>query len=147
MPQDRYHAAACQTDRPHPHRRGDIHKNVDRMLEMVDMAVEGYAPFFPVKLVVFPEFAISCPLYETAEELLEKLAEPVPNDQTDRLAKKARDLGVFIQSGSQLEVDPRWPDTVFNTTLLIGPDGYLTKYRKLNVTVVPGCGAGRQPSR
>ncbi|MHC4931660.1 MAG: nitrilase-related carbon-nitrogen hydrolase [Planctomycetota bacterium] len=132
MSLSRYYAAACQTDRPHPHRRAQIPENVDRMLEMVDMAVEGYEPFFPVKLVVFPEFAITCPLYDTAEELLEKLAEPVPNEQTDRLAKKAHQLGIFIQCGSQLEVDPRWPDAVFNTTMLVGPDGYLTKYRKVN---------------
>ncbi|MHC4342388.1 MAG: nitrilase-related carbon-nitrogen hydrolase [Planctomycetota bacterium] len=132
MSLNRYYAAACQTDRPHPHRRADIPENVSRMLEMVDMAVEGYEPFFPVKLVVFPEFAITCPLYDTAEELLEKLAEPVPNEQTDRLAKKAKQLGVFIQCGSQLEVDARWPDAVFNTTMLAGPNGYLTKYRKVN---------------
>jgi len=132
MSLDRYHAAACQTDRPIPATRAEIPANVTRMLEMVDCAVTGYAPFFRVKLVVFPEFAISCPLYETAEELLEKLAEPVPNEQTDRFAKKAKELGIYIQCGSQLEVDPRWPDTVFNTTMLAGPDGYLLKYRKVN---------------
>ena len=31
-----------------------------------------------------------------------------------------------------LEVDPRWPDVVFNTTCLIGPEGILYKYRKVN---------------
>jgi predicted amidohydrolase len=31
-----------------------------------------------------------------------------------------------------LEVDPRWPDTVFNTTCLVGPEGVLAKYRKVN---------------
>lgn len=129
----RYYAAAIQTDHPHPRRRDAVADNVSRMLEMADSAVAGYDPFFSVKLLVFPEFAISCPVYETAGELLEKLADEVPNEQTDRIAKKARDLGVFIQCGSQLEVDPRWPDTVFNTTLLIGPDGqYLSKYRKVN---------------
>ena len=38
----RYAAAACQVDRPNPTRRAEIGPNVDRMLEMVDMAVEGY---------------------------------------------------------------------------------------------------------
>lgn len=128
----RYYAAAIQTDHPHPPRRDKISHNVTRMLEMIDSSVTGYGPFFPVRLVVFPEFAISCPLYATAEELLEKLAEPVPNDQTDRILEKAKQHGVWIQCGSQLEVDPRWPDTVFNTSMLAGPDGYLTKYRKVN---------------
>ena len=132
MTNARYYAAACQPDRSHPPRRDQIGDNVTRMLEMVDMAVEGYAPFFPIKLLVFPEFSITAPLYQTAEELLEKLAEPVPNEQTDRLLEKARVLGVHIQCGSQLEVDPRWPDTVFNTSMLVGPEGYLLKYRKVN---------------
>ena len=129
----RYYAAAIQTDRPHPRRRDALPRNVDRMLEMAESAVAGYDPFFSVRLLVFPEFAISCPVYETAEELIEKLAEPVPNDQTDRLAAKAKELGVYIQCGSQLEIDERWPDAVFNTSVLVGPDGsYLSKYRKVN---------------
>lgn len=132
MSLDRYHVALCQTDHALPRRRHEIASRVDRMLSMIDSAVVGYGPFFPVKLVVFPEFAISGPCYETPAELLEKIAEPVPNEQTDRLLVKARERGIHIQMGSQLEVDPRWPDQVFNTTLLIGPDGYLTRYRKVN---------------
>ena len=96
----RYYAAAIQTDRPHPRRRDQISQNVTRMLEMVDSAVQGYDPFFPVKLVVFPEFAISCPVYQTPEEILEKLAEPMPNEQTDRLCERAKRHGIHIQTGS-----------------------------------------------
>jgi len=132
MTDARYHAAACQVDHPHPRRREEIHAGVSRMLAMVDMAVEGYRPFFPIKLVVFPEFAISAPVFETAEELLEKLALEAPNEITDRFVEKARQHGIHIQCGSLLEVDPRWPDAVFNTTFLVGPDGYLLRYRKVN---------------
>ena len=43
----RYGAAACQVDFPNPaHRRG-IKRHVDRMLQMIDQAVEGYGPFLP----------------------------------------------------------------------------------------------------
>ena len=31
-----------------------------------------------------------------------------------------------------LEEDPKWPGVVFNTTCLIGPDGMLYQYRKVN---------------
>ena len=31
-----------------------------------------------------------------------------------------------------LEADPRWPGVVFNATCLIGPEGILYKYRKVN---------------
>ena len=109
-----------------------MRSNTDRMLQMVDAAVEGNAPFLPVRLVVFPEFAHAAPVYETVDELLDKLAVPIPNEHTDRLAAKAREQGVYIQSGLFLEVDPQWPGVVFNTTCLIGPDGLLCRYRKVN---------------
>jgi len=128
----RYAVAACQTDLPNPTRREAMARNTDRMLEMVDAAVAGSAPFLPVRLVVFPEFAHAAPVYATVPELLEKLAVPIPNEHTDRLAARARHHGIWIQSGTMLETDPRWPGVVFNTTCLIGPDGILQRYRKVN---------------
>ncbi len=129
---ERYYAAACQIDSPNPRKRDEIAARVTRMLQMIDYAVGGYEPFFDVRLIAFPEFAHAAPVYSTAEELIEHLALPIPNEHTDRYHKKARDLGVYVQTGTFLEVDPRWPDHVFNTTCLIGPDGILSKYRKVH---------------
>jgi len=128
----RYAAAACQTDFGNPAERSGIKAHVDRMLAMVAQAVEGYSPFLPVKLIVFPEFAHAAPVYATARELLDKLAVPVPNEHTARYEEKAREYGIYIQTGTFLERDDRWPGAVFNTTCLIGPEGLLTKYRKVN---------------
>jgi len=128
----RYYAAACQIDLPNPTRREEIPARVDRMLEMVAGAVTAYAPFFDVRLVVFPEFAHAAPIYPTVEELLDRLAVPVPNEHTDRYQHAARQFGVYIQTGSFLECSPQWPGHVLNTTCLIGPDGILTKYRKVH---------------
>ena len=50
----RYNAAACQIDLPNPGKRDEIAGRVSHMIGMVRMAVEGYAPFLPVKLIVFP---------------------------------------------------------------------------------------------
>ena len=63
------------------------------MLAMIDAAVAGSAPFLPVRLVVFPEFAHAAPVYPTVAELLDRLAVPIPNEHTDRLARKAREHG------------------------------------------------------
>src|SRR5262245_3230263 len=115
----RYHAACLQTDLPCPRRRDEVAGRVSRLLEMIDRAVDGYAPFFDVKLVAFPEFAHAAPIYETPAELLDKLAVPVPNEHTDRYTAKARERGVYIQTGTFLEADARWPGVVFNTTCLI----------------------------
>ncbi len=129
---ERYYAAVCQTDHPQPTHRDQIHRNVDRMLEMIDHAVLGYEPFFEVRLVVFPEFCHAAPIYLTAGELLESLAVPIPNEHTARYQEKARALGVYIQAGTFLESDPRWPGHVFNTSCLIGPEGIIAKYRKVH---------------
>jgi predicted amidohydrolase len=128
----RYAAAACQTDLPNPRDRAGMAANTDRMLAMIDAAVQGSAPFLPVRLIVFPEFAHAAPVYETVEHLLRALAVPIPNEHTDRLAAKAKQHDVYIQSGTMLEADSRWPNAVFNTTCLIGPTGILSKYRKVN---------------
>lgn len=128
----RYAAAACQTDLPNPVDRQHMRQNTDRMLSMIDSAVAGSAPFLPVRLVVFPEFAHAAPVYETVEQLQRMLAVPIPNEHTERLAAKAREYDIYIQSGTMLEGDPRWPNRVFNTTCLIGPEGMRYKYRKVN---------------
>lgn len=132
MPIPRYLAAACQTDFPNPTDRSAIPDRVGHMLAMVERAMIGYRPFGDVKLIVFPEFAHAAPIYETVEELHDKLAITIPNEHTDRYHKKAHELGLYIQTGSFLEVDTKYAGCVFNTTCLIGPEGLLYKYRKVH---------------
>ncbi len=127
----RYYAACCQTDLPCPRTRTEIPERVSYLLGMIDRAVVGYEPFFDVRLVVFPEFVHAAPVYGTVAELADKLAVPIPNEHTDRYVRKARERNVFIQTGSFLEVDAKWPGHVFNTTCLVGPDGVLSRYRKV----------------
>ncbi len=129
---DRFYAAACQLDMPNPAKRDEIAGRVERMLEMIDQTVAGYEPFFDVRLVVFPEFAHAAPIYPTVDELLDTLAVPIPNEHTQRYQEKAKQLGIYIQTGTFLEMDSRWPGHVFNTTCLIGPKGIVSKYRKVH---------------
>lgn len=109
-----------------------MRRNTDRILQLIDSAVAGAAPFLPVKLAVFPEFAHSAPVFPTVSELLEKLGVEIPNEHTRRLQEKAREHGIYIQSGSMLESDPKYPGRIFNTTCLINGDGIIYKYRKVN---------------
>jgi predicted amidohydrolase len=129
---DRYYAAACQLDLPNAATRNEIGDRTTRMLEMIEHAVVGYRHLCDVRLVVFPEFAHAAPIYDTVDQLLDRLAIPIPNEHTAAYQRKARELDVFIQTGTFLEVDPRWPGHVFNTTCLIGPGGIISKYRKVN---------------
>ncbi|MBT8132064.1 MAG: nitrilase, partial [Gammaproteobacteria bacterium] len=127
-----YYAAACQTDFPAPSDRDEIGQRTARMAEIIEQTIIGYEPFFDVRLLVFPEFSHAVPIYQTVAELSRRLAVPVPNEHTDVYEKLARKYGCYIQTGSFLEQDPNYPGRVFNTTVLIGPNGILSKYRKVN---------------
>lgn len=127
-----YYAACCQTDFPCPKDRSEIGQRTRRMCATVEETLLGYEPFFDVRLFAFPEFAHAAPIYPSVPELIDRLALPVPNEHTDRYAAVAKKHGCFLQTGTFLEVDPQYATVVFNTTCLIGPDGLLSKYRKVN---------------
>ena len=129
----RYAAAACQTDLANPLDRAQMRANTDRMLAMIDAAVAGSAPFLPVRLVVFPEFAHAAPVFRDGRRAARQAGGADPQRAHRSAARRRRgEHDVYIQSGTMLEADPRWPGVVFNTTCLIGPDGILYKYRKVN---------------
>ena len=132
---DLYYAACCQTDFPCPADRSEIAERTGRMCAMVEQTIAGYEPFFDVRLLAFPEFAHAAPIYDSVGKLRDRLAVPIPNEHTDQYAAVAKRLGCFIQTGSFLEADPEYPDVVFNTTCLIGPEGLLSKYRKTNAWI------------
>ncbi len=130
-----YYAAACQTDFPAPKTRKEIAARVERMCSIIEQTIVGYEPFHDVRLLVFPEFAHTVPIFDQPEKLLAELAVEIPNEHTDRYHAIARKYGCFIQTGSFLESDPDYPGAVFNTTVLIGPEGILSKYRKVNTWI------------
>ncbi|MDX1569110.1 MAG: nitrilase-related carbon-nitrogen hydrolase [Xanthomonadales bacterium] len=128
----RYYAAACQTDFPAPTHRKEIGERVRRMCQIMRDTVVGYEPFFDVRLLVFPEFAHAVPIHDDPALLLKHLAVELPNEHTEAYRQVCQELGCYLQSGTFLESDPDYPGLVFNTTMLIGPDGILSRYRKVN---------------
>jgi predicted amidohydrolase len=126
-----YLAAAIQTDQENPMNRREMAKNTLRNVELIDLAVTGYKPFLPVKLIVFPEFSHAAPVYPTLKELRKHLGVKIPNRHTDKIAQKAKELNIYIQMGSMLEIDEKYKSAVFNTSCLVGPTGILYKYRKV----------------
>jgi len=127
-----YYAATCQTDFACPASRDEIAQRTSRMCNIAEQTIVGYEPFHDVRLLAFPEFAHAAPIYDSVAKLRDRLAVPLPNEHTDRYHRLCRNYGCYIQTGSFLEADPDYPDVVFNTTVLVGPDGVLTKYRKVN---------------
>lgn len=102
------------------------------MCALAESAIGGYEPFFDVRLLVFPEFAHAAPVYATVARLRQELTVELPNEHTQKYEAFCKRHGCYIQTGTFLETDPAYPDMVFNTTLLIGPKGILSKYRKVN---------------
>ena len=127
----KYNAAAVQTNFPNPTALSDMKKNTTRIVQLIEMAVEGYKPFLPLKFIVCPEFAHAAPVFPTLQELRSKLGVPIPNEHTERVLEKAREYNIHIQMGSMLEIDDKYPGALFNTTCLVGPSGILYKYRKI----------------
>jgi formamidase len=130
-----YYAAACQTSFEAPTHRDQIAARTRRMAEMIEQTIIGYEPFFDVRLLVFPEFAHAVPIHESAKKLYDELAVELPNEHTEVYERLARKHGCYIQTGSFLERDDRFPGAVFNTTCLIGPEGMLARYRKINTWI------------
>ncbi len=127
-----YYAAACQTDFAPAQTRDDIAERTRRMCDMARNAIIGYEPFFDIRLISFPEFAHAVPIFDTPAALRERLAVTIPNEHTEAYTRLCREYGCYIQTGTFLEMDDAWPDAVFNTSVLIGPDGVLARYRKVN---------------
>lgn len=130
-----YNVSAIQVSNQNPVDRAGMKKNTARMLELAELAVSGSRPFLPVRFIVFPEFSHAAPVYEDAATLRKKLGVEIPNEHTEKMVEKARELGVYIQMGSMLEVDPAYPGALFNTSCLVGPGGILYKYRKVNTWI------------
>jgi len=131
MSEDGFLAAAIQTNQRNPVNRREMGRNTSRNIELVDLAVAGYAPFLPLRLLVFPEFAHAAPVYANLKELRERLGIEIPNRHTDRAVEKAKELDVYIQMGSMLEIDKKYKNALFNTACLVGPEGIIYKYRKV----------------
>lgn len=128
----RYYAASIQTDFPAPQSKDEIKSRCNAMCSMIEKTVLGYEPFFDVRLFVLPEFGHQVPIYPEVKDIHAKLAVELPNEYTDKYEKLCKKYGIYIQTASFLEKDSKYPGHVFNSTLLIGPKGILSKYRKVN---------------
>jgi predicted amidohydrolase len=78
-------------------------------------------------LVIFPEMFLTG--YVVRDQIYE-LAETIPGASTRRIEQIARETGRHIIFGMP-ELSEKTRATVFNTAVLVGPDGLIGKYRKM----------------
>jgi|Tabmets5t2r1_1033131.scaffolds.fasta_scaffold03597_4 nitrilase len=120
----------------------DAEATVDKACELLGEAAEDGAP-----LAVLPETFV--PLYPSGawahdagsfsgwDELWERLwanSVDVPGPLTERLASRCAELGLHCAIGVNERESDR-PGSLYNTLLLIGPEGLTWKHRKLMPTM------------
>jgi len=97
---------------------------VDRNLDAVAEAVAGAE----ADLIVAPELALSGYLFTSRKEV-EQTAQKVPGPATDVLARAAARSGCTVAIGMAERSGAR----LFNSSVLIGPDGFVGVYRKVHL--------------
>ena len=120
------------------HRNGDKAYNLSRIEELTRRAVEQGA-----EIVSFHECSISgyTFLQHLSRDELADLAEPVPDGPSiATLVKIARDAGVVVMAGL-VELDSA--GRLFNCYVTVGPEGFITRFRKLHTFISPYLSAGR----
>jgi predicted amidohydrolase len=78
-------------------------------------------------LVLFPELVIHGHCTPNTSEIAERVPDGV---SAGRLVDLAKRLGIFVSAG----MTERDNDIVFNTQVLVGPDGYIGRQRKLHMS-------------
>jgi predicted amidohydrolase len=78
-------------------------------------------------LVIFPELSLTG--YIIRDELFE-LAEKIPGPSTNAIEKIAKKHETHIVFGMP-EISGKTQATIYNTAVLVGPEGYIGKYRKM----------------
>lgn len=108
----------------------DVEANLKKMLSWIDEAASKGA-----NLIVFPEICLQCyPCRDllTEQEYQWRTAELVPEGaSTQTLIKKAKEKNIYIVFG-MTEQDKDNIYKKYNTNVLVGPEGFVGKYRKVH---------------
>ncbi|ULE35336.1 nitrilase-related carbon-nitrogen hydrolase [Mycobacterium sp. IDR2000157661] len=100
----------------------EFHRNIARACAVAEEAATNGA-----KLIVLPEAALSGYIYRDLAQFLPYM-DTVPGSGTNALAAVCAKHGCYVAIGIA-EIDPLTQLT-YNTGALVGPDGYIGKYRK-----------------
>jgi len=103
-------------------KRGDKAENIKTIESRVTKAKQQGAD-----LVIFPELSLTG--YTMRDQIYE-LAETIPGHSTTVLEKLAKKTGTYIVLGMP-ELSEKTQAPVYNAAVLVGPHGFIGKYRKM----------------
>jgi predicted amidohydrolase len=119
LPEARRSRVAVVQFSPH---RGDVSGNLDRVARETALLAES-------DLIVFPELAVTGSVAD--RETAERLAESIPGPSTERLREIAASADAYLVAGL-IERDAG-SGQLYNSAVLVGPDGFVGTYRKLHL--------------
>jgi predicted amidohydrolase len=103
----------------------EFERNIPRIVAIVEEAAQAGA-----KIIVLPETATSGYIYKDRKQF-DPFLDTVPGQTTDAIAKVTAQNGCYVTIGIA-EID-RATGLAYNTGALIGPEGYIGKYRKVGL--------------
>jgi predicted amidohydrolase len=103
---------------------GDKKHNVNIMKKNVKEAKKRNA-----NLVIFPELSLTG---YTSRDLAYELAEPIPGPTIRSLEEVTKREGIYMVLGMP-ERSEKARSVLYNTAVLLGPDGFIGKYRKMHL--------------
>ncbi len=120
LPEGRRSRASVVQMAPAP---GDVTGNLERITALATSPETTESD-----LLVFPELAVCGPISDATAA--EHLAEPVPGPATERLREIAARRGALVIAG----LVERGEDGLYNSAVLVSPEGVVGVYRKLHLT-------------
>jgi len=103
----------------------EFRKNIDPLCAIIEEAAKAGA-----KIIVMPETATSGYIYKDRRQF-DPYLDTVPGVTTDAIAKLTKEYDCYVTIGIA-EID-RSTGLAYNTGALIGPEGYIGKYRKVGL--------------
>lgn len=103
-------------------KKADKTHNINKMKTYIEKAKEEDA-----KLVIFPELSLTD---YVVRDLIYELAETIPGPSTEKMAEIAKENQVYVVFGMP-EMSQKAESVIYNTAVLVGPEGYIGKYRKM----------------
>lgn len=105
-----------------PCKIGNKRHNIKKMAKYAQQAKKQKAA-----IIIYPEMSLTG---YTTRDLTYELAEEIPGPATEKIEKIAQKENLYIIYGTP-EHSEKGKAILYNTAVLIGPEGYVGKYRKM----------------
>jgi predicted amidohydrolase len=115
---DKFKIALCQISSKRENKEANLQK-----IEELTVKAKGEG----ANLAIFPEMSLTG--YVLHDQVY-SCAEPVPGPSTQKVAEIAHKTGMHVIFGMP-ELSEKTQATIYNTAVMVGPKGYVGKYRKM----------------